>query len=91
LADVVLCEILDREELRRWRDSDTTRTRRRFGLHERLTEPVRAWYSTVDALDPGRVRWSLPADGVLGELPAPGPDRSSVELFDRLVDEGTRL
>lgn len=91
LADVVFCELPHRDELRRRRDSGTARAHRRFDLHERLTEPLRAWYSALDAFDPGRVRWSLPPRGELVDLPAPRPDRSSAKLFDQLVDELSRM
>ena len=83
-ADAVLLGLPDLETLQRQRDDDTTRRRRNFATHVQLREPLRQWYATLDGLDPGRVIWDLPADGV-PKLPAPRPVRTSLALLDSLV------
>jgi len=84
-ADAVLLGLPDLETLQRQRDDDPTRRRRNFATHVQLREPLRQWYATLDGLDPGRVIWDLPADGV-PKLPAPRPIRTSPALLDSLVD-----
>jgi hypothetical protein len=85
LADAVLIGLPDMVTLQRQRDEDATRRRRNFATHVQLREPLRQWYSTLDSLDPGRVIWELPDDGV-PKLPAPRTDRTSVALLDELID-----
>lgn len=84
-ADAVLVGLPDLETLQRQRDHDATRRRRNFATHVQLREPLRLWYATLDSLDPGRVIWDLPADGV-PKLPGPRPVRTSLALLDSLVD-----
>jgi hypothetical protein len=84
-ADAVLVGLPDLETLQRQRDRDPTRRRRNFATHVQLREPLRQWYATLDSLDPGRVIWDLPADGV-PKLPAPRPVRTSLALLDSLID-----
>jgi hypothetical protein len=86
LADAVLIELPDTETLQARRDADGTRRRRNFATHVQLREPLRQWYETVDALDPGRVIWRLPEDGVPNKLPEPRAGRCSVALLDALVE-----
>jgi hypothetical protein len=81
----VLAGLPDLETLHRQRDDDATRRRRNFATHVQLREPLRQWYAALDSLDPGRVIWDLPADGV-PKLPAPRPVRTCVDLLDSLVD-----
>jgi hypothetical protein len=83
-ADLVLVSIPSAEELRRRRDADPTRRRRNFDLHARLAEPLRQWYEALERVDPGRVRWSLPSDG----LPATTPraNRCDPARFEALLD-----
>ena len=50
-----------------------------------LREPLRQWYSALDRLDPGRVFWDLPAEGV-PKLPEPRADRTSPDLLDALLE-----
>ncbi len=85
LADAVLVGLPDVATLRSRRDQDPTRRRRNFATHVQLREPLRQWYATLDQLDPGRVIWELPADGV-PKLPAPRADRTCPDLLDALVD-----
>jgi hypothetical protein len=85
LADAVLVGLPDLGTLQRQRDGDDTRRRRNFATHVQLREPLRQWYAALDSLDPGRVIWDLPAEGV-PKLPAPRPDRTSADLLDALID-----
>lgn len=86
LADAVLVELPEVEELSRRRDSDPDRRRRNFAAHVQLREPLEQWYRALDRLDPGRVFWELSDDG-LPKLPEPRTDRGAVELLDALVAE----
>ena len=87
LADLVLVSDLDEATLRVRRNSDTTRTRTNFERHARLRESLLTWYRAVDRLEPGRVRFDLPNDGLTPELIAKGPRkvRSGADLFERLI------
>jgi hypothetical protein len=85
LADAVLVGLPDLATLQARRASDATRRRRNFATHVQLREPLRQWYAALDGLDPGRVIWELPADGV-PKLPEPRTDRTSAGLLDALID-----
>jgi hypothetical protein len=84
LADAVLVGLPDLVTLQRQREGDGTRRRRNFATHVQLREPLRQWYAALDSLDPGRVIWDLPAEGV-PKLPAPRIDRTSADLLDALI------
>jgi hypothetical protein len=62
--DLVLVSIPPLHVLRSHDAADTTRQRRSFDLHAKLSEPLREWYTAVERAEPGRVVWSLPATGV---------------------------
>jgi hypothetical protein len=85
LADLMLVSIPSVEVLRRQRAGDRTRQRRSFDLHVTLAEPLREWYSAVDAVDPGRVVWSWPAAGVPTST-RERFDRCDVALLDGVMD-----
>lgn len=86
LSDLVVVSDLAPDELSRRRSADPTRQRRKFDLHLRLADPLRAWYEAINRLDPGRVVFRLPANGLDQlNLPAPRTNRSDVELFDQLL------
>lgn len=89
LADVVLYADVDEATLRTRRASDPTRTRRNFESHVRLRESSLRWYRALDALDPGRVIFGLPDDGITPRILARGQrrERSGPALFDRLMRE----
>jgi hypothetical protein len=61
------------------------RRRRHFEVHARLREPLVEWYQAVEDLDPGRVVWELPDQGIPDPLPPPRSTRTSVEFLDALV------
>jgi len=84
LADAILVGLPDRDTLQRRRDNDQTRRRRNFATHVQLRRPLQQWYAALDGLEPGRVIWDLPDDGV-PKLPAPRTDRTSVDLLDALI------
>lgn len=84
-ADLVLVSIPPLAVLCERRDADPTRRRRSFDLHARLGEHLRAWYQAVDALEPGRVLWQLPADGLPTRTLRPRARRSNVARLDELV------
>jgi hypothetical protein len=83
LADAVLVGLPEPEILQRRRDEAPDRPRA-VATGVQLREPLRQWYAALDRLDPGRVIWELPADGV-PKLPAPRAERTGVDLLDALV------
>jgi hypothetical protein len=87
LADLYLVSDIDETSLRARRDADTTRTRGGFERHVRLRDSLLRWYRAIDELEPGRVRFELPEDGLTPDLLAPGPRnvRSGAALFDQLL------
>lgn len=84
-ADLVLVSIPPLEVLRAQRLADSTRARRSFELHSHLGDDLRTWYQAVDALEPGRICWQLPDDGMPSRIPSPRSDRTDVALLDALV------
>lgn len=89
LADVFLVSDVDDATLRVRRDADPSRTRRNFERHVLLRDALLAWYRAIDRLEPGRVVFGLPIDGITPDLLAKGKraTRSGLELFDRLMSE----
>lgn len=89
LADLVLYADPGEDELRRRRDGDPTRSRRNFERNTSLRTFFRRWYEAVGRLDPQRVVWGHPVDGLSADLLAlgPRPSRSDPELLDRLLSD----
>jgi hypothetical protein len=89
LADVFLVSDVDDATLRARRDSDPSRTRRNFERHVLLRDSLLRWYRAIDRLEPGRVVFGLPADGITPEVIAKSKraKRSGLELFDELMKE----
>jgi hypothetical protein len=87
LADAVIYADVDEATLRARRDADTTRKRRNFEIHVRLRESSLRWYRAIDALEPGRVIFGLPDEGLTPAILALGArrERSGAALFDRLL------
>jgi hypothetical protein len=85
-ADLVLVTVPPVEELRRRRDSDPTRRRRNFELHARLAEPLRQWYQALERVEPDRVQWGLPSDGLPEIVPTPRANRCDPALFEALME-----
>ncbi len=92
LADLVLVQIPSPATLERQKHADVTRRRHSFDVHRLLAEPLREWYTAVAQLDPARVIWTFPENGLAG-LPhvSVRPDRSSPALLDALLDALPRL
>jgi hypothetical protein len=86
IADLVLVSFPPMAELWRRREADTTRRRRNFERHVQLAEPLRDWYSTLDRVCPGRVRWHLPSHGVVKHRLSARTDRYDLGLFDRFIE-----
>jgi hypothetical protein len=84
-ADLVLISIPAAAILRAQGDADTSRRRKAFALHSTLAEPLRSWYEAVEALEPGRVVWGLPANGLPRSSPGPRARRSDPALLDQLL------
>jgi hypothetical protein len=89
LADLFLVSDVDDATLRARRDADASRTRRNFERHVQLRDGLMRWYSAIDRLEPGRVVFGLPADGISPGLLAKGKRAtpSGLQLFDRLMNE----
>jgi len=89
LAEVFLVSDVDVATLRARRDADPSRTRTNFDRHVLLRDSLLRWYRAIDRLEPGRVDFGLPAEGITPELIARGKRarRSGRELFDELIKE----
>jgi hypothetical protein len=89
LADVFLVSDVDVATLRARRDADPLRTRTNFERHVLLRDSLLSWYRAIDRLEPGRVDFGLPVEGITPELIARGKRarRSGRELFDELMKE----
>jgi hypothetical protein len=87
LADVFLVSDIDDATLRARRDADPSRPRRNFEHHVRLRDALLRWYGAIERIEPGRVLFGLPEDGVTPGLTAKGKRtrRSGPELFDELM------
>jgi hypothetical protein len=84
LADLIMVTIPARDTLLRRRDGDQSRRRRNFGLHIQLAGALAEWYRAIEGLDPARVIWRLPPEGLPGNLP-PREPRSGSQLLDALL------
>ncbi len=84
-ADLVLISIPTTAILQTQPDADTSRRRKNFALHSTLAEPLRYWYQAVEALEPGRVVWGLPANGLPRSSLGPRARRSDPKLLDQLL------
>ena len=89
LADLFLVSDVDVQTLRKRREADESRTRRNFERHVLLRDTLLRWYGAIDRLEPGRVVFGLPTEGIAPELVAKGKRarRSGLELFDTLMSE----
>jgi hypothetical protein len=64
LPDLVFFADLDVDTLRRQKAADHTRARSRHEMHILISPALKCWYRAMAALDPGRVEFRLPLDGV---------------------------
>jgi hypothetical protein len=89
LPDLVFLSDLDVETLRRQKAADPTRTRSRHEMHILIAPALKCWYRAMAALDPTRVEFRLPVDGLearhlrLGRRVA----GSGAATFDRFMCE----
>lgn len=84
IADLILVTIPDAVTLERRRRHDHTRRRRHFDVHRQLGAPLTAWYRAVEALDPARVIWRLPATGLEKTVGRRTPNSGTAILQDLL-------
>jgi len=85
--DLVFIGLPTAEVLASQRLGDPTRRRRHFELHAMLAEPLKEWYTAVEALDDTpRVTWELPSGGIPVNVPPPRSDRFRVDLLDALTN-----
>ena len=89
LADVILVSDVDVATLRARREADPSRTRSNFERHVLLRDALLRWYGAIDRLEPGRVVFGLPPDGITPDVIAKGKRarRSGADLFDELMRE----
>jgi len=89
LPDLVFFADLDVDTLRRRKAADLTRTRSRHEMHILIAPALKRWYRAMTALDPTRVVFRLPTNGVaahhlrLGQRAA----GSGAALFNRFMSE----
>jgi hypothetical protein len=84
LADLFLVTIPDRSTLFRRRSSDQTRRRHNFDVHVQLGAPLTDWYRAVEQLDPKRVIWQLPAEGLPKNLAGRVPN-TGMQLVEAVL------
>ena len=89
LPDLVFFADLDTQTLRRQKAGDPTRTRNRHEMHIRMSPALKRWYVAMAALDPARVEFRLPENGLETRHLQLGRREQGfgTALFDRLVAE----
>lgn len=87
LPDLVFFADLDAATLRRNKARDPTRARTRHEMHIRIAPALKRWYCAMAELDPARVQFQLPPNGL--EPPHLGlgrrPTRSGIAIFERFI------
>ncbi|WP_150785038.1 hypothetical protein [Pseudomonas fluorescens] len=81
-ADCYIVGRIDPQLARQRAQADSTRRRGKFELHVRLQTALLDWYSALDKVLPGRVRFGFPS-----EMPALEnlDGRYAVEAFDQMI------
>jgi hypothetical protein len=81
-ADCYIVGRIDPQLARARAKADTTRRRSKFELHVRLQQALLTWYSAMDEVLPGRVRFGFPS-----KMPTVGnlDGRYSVKAFDQMI------
>ena len=64
LPDLVFFADISVDTLRRQKAADLTRTRSRHEIHMRISPALKRWYLAMAALDPTRVEFQLPVNGL---------------------------
>lgn len=73
--------------------ADTSRTRRNFWLHQRLTEAMEGYYAALERIRPGTVRWidaegEIPRRSAIGALSGEASEASRRDRYDvALLDD----
>ncbi|MBU6957861.1 hypothetical protein KRR23_08900 [Pseudomonas sp. CVAP len=81
-ADCYIVGRIDPQLARERAKADTTRRRSRFELHVRLQQALLTWYSAMDEVLPGRVRFGFPSEmPTLKNLDG----RYAVAAFDQMI------
>lgn len=83
-AEAYFVSVSDPETLELRRSGDTRRRRHNFNIHARLGEPLLEWYTALEEVRPGSVRWSYPDEGIGAQADATGP-RYDLESYDALM------
>jgi hypothetical protein len=87
ISDLMLVYIPNKTVLESHARSDPSRSRLNFKLHAQLSEPLREWYEAIQQVDPIRVLWEFPQDGIDGfKAMGARKARSGTELFDKIMD-----
>jgi hypothetical protein len=81
-ADRYLVADTDVETARRQATTDASRRRRNFDLHARLRPALLEWYTALDVVLPGRVRFGLPAALPVGTAVR---QRHDLTAFDAMI------
>ncbi len=89
LPDLVFFADVDADTLRRQKAADLTRTRSRHEMHIRISPALKRWYLAMAALDPARVEFQLPVNGLEARHLQLGRRAvgSGAALFDRFMAE----
>jgi hypothetical protein len=89
LPDLVFFADLDVETLRRQKAADLTRTRSRHEMHILIAPALKRWYRAMAELDPARVEFRLPAEGIEARHLRLGQrvDGAGAATFDRLMSK----
>jgi len=89
LPDLVFFADVGSDTLRRQKANDLTRTRSRHEMHIRICPALKRWYLAMAALDPARVEFRLPANGLEARHLQLGRRAigSGAALFDRFMAE----
>jgi hypothetical protein len=82
LPDLVFFADVDADTLRRQKSADLAKTRSRHEMHILISPALKRWYFAMAALDPARVEFQLPVNGL---------ETRHLHLGRRAVDSGAAL
>ncbi|MDW9374112.1 hypothetical protein [Sinorhizobium meliloti] len=84
-ADAYFVKAIDPLIAKQQCEGDTSRLRDRFEVHVRLQPFLIQWYALLGEAVGGRVRWTLPDDGLPTDAILDSELRYDVKVFDRFV------
>lgn len=84
-ADAYLVKTIDPVIARQQRDGDTSRLRDRFDQNVLLQPALIRWYTQMDKVLGGRVRWELPETGFASDAITANPLRYDIGAFDAFI------